>query len=382
MKLSVLLLILACFTLGACASGRRPQPTTPTGEIPDLAKHQEMAALAFLAYLGELVKGTDDEVEQTLAPCMVNELKKQPLTRDKWTLVWGPAVYKFAFAELDDNMMYIVQETEQPSHLVIAVRGTNAKAILDWLIEDLEVNHQEGWPYGNPPKSLQPKISQGTHSGLTVLQQMVPASGVPGEGQTLHQFLAAQTAVYPTLQVDVTGHSLGGALSPTLALWLADTQADWDPAGKAQLAVYPLAGPTAGNTDFATYSDSRIGAVTHRLHNPHDVVPLAWNHHTMGTIAGLYKPHAEASVAERLLIDVARDEIEHKGYSQIRPQAPPLHSALNSEVKGFLGQLGWQHTCGYHCALGLVEATFLPITLNCQNDPPPPCPVCPPRKNP
>jgi hypothetical protein len=57
------------------------------------------------------------------------------------------------------------------------------------------------------------------------------------------------------IEIYVTGHSKGGALSSTLALWLADTQGRdhvrdedlWDPEKKAQIYAYSFAGPTAGN---------------------------------------------------------------------------------------------------------------------------------------
>jgi hypothetical protein len=368
-------LVLACLASLACRS-LPPAPEVPY-PAPDPAKRQEMAALAFLSYIGEWLKGSDDEVERQLAPCLAGELAKQPLTAGKWTLAWGPAVYKFALGELDDNMLYVVAETADPSHLAVVTRGTNAKAILDWLIEDFEVRDQVDWRYGDPPGSLHPKIARGVEDALTVLQRMVPASGVPGAGQTLAQFLAAQSAKYPALRVDVAGHSLGGTLATTLALWLADTRAGWDPAGQAQLAVYSLAGFTAGDADFAAYSDSRIGAATDRIHNPLDVAPLVWSYGTMGTMADLYEPLARADFAERAAIDGARDLVKDKGYTQIRPAAPPLPAALEDSKPSFADQGGWQHTCGYRCALGLVGETFLPVTLDCQTTPPPPCPVCP-----
>jgi hypothetical protein len=368
--------LFGCIAFSAALGCRPPRPaiTPVTAPEPDTAKRQEMAALAFIAYLGESLEGSDDEVERRLFPCLTRELAKQPLTRDKWTLAWGPAVYKFALAELDDNMMYVVRDAANPAHLAIAVRGTNAKAILDWLVEDFEVHEQVAWPYGSPPRRA--KIAKGTSDGLRILQTMVPASG-PAPDQTLGQFLAAEATSRGALQIDVTGHSLGGALSPTLTLWLADTRSSWDPSGASRLAVYPLAGPTAGNADFAAYSDSRIGAATDRLHNPLDVVPLAWNVETMRTIADLYEPLTRADAIERALLDGARDLVERKGYTQIMADAPSLPAALNDAEASFLKQVGWQHTCGYHCALGLVGPAFLPVTMDCQTDPPTSCPVCP-----
>lgn len=362
---------------GGCAC-RKPPVTVPVqgAPLPDASVRREMGALAFISYLGEKVTGSDDEVEVELAPCLERELAKQPLTRERWTLAWGPAVYKFAEADLDDNMMYVVKNAGDPAHLVIATRGTNAKAALDWLIEDFNVADQVAWKVGKAPKRA--RISQGTSDGLDILRTMVPAAG-PVAGKTLSQFLADYGKTQTALQIDVAGHSLGGALAPTLALWLDDTRADWDPEQKARIAVHSLAGPTAGNAAFATYSDSRLGAATDRMHNPLDLVPLAWNCFTMKTMAGLYKPFAEPDLVLRAALDGARDLVKCKGYTQIRPHEPPLPAALNRAVSGFVEQVSWQHTCAYHCALGLVGSTFLPVTLDCRTDPPPSCEPCPPE---
>jgi hypothetical protein len=367
--------LLVCFALSAVHGCGLPPQTAPEPVAPaataaaaggrpaSTAIQQQMAALAFIAYLGEELTGSDDKVEGELYPCLVSQLAAEPVTADKWTLTWGPAVYKFDIAHYDDNMLYVVRDAADPAHLAIVTRGTNAKAILDWLLEDLDVGHQVAWRYGDAPSGA--KISQATENGLRVLQTMVPASG-PVPNQTLAQFLMTYSQANGALQIHVTGHSLGGALAPTLALWLADTRRDWDASGQSTIAVVSLAGPTAGNAAFAAYSDSRIGSSTTRLHNPYDVVPLAWNDATMGTIAGLYAPQIEPENVIRDAIDVARDLVKHKGYAQIRPNAPALPGAL-FDGTSYLDQVVSQHTCGYQCALGLVPPLYTPVSLDCKS---------------
>ncbi len=333
-----------------------------------------MTAVAFLSYVGEALTGSDEEVGRKLAPCLEKDLARQPLL-DGWQLAWGPTVYKFELAELDDNMMYVLRRTDDPAHLAVGVRGTNGKAILDWLYEDFEVLTTQRWAYGDPPANLNPRISRGTHLGLEVLQGLQPASGVPGAGQTLSQFLAAEAQAHDHLQVDIAGHSLGGALAPTLTLWLADTQTTWDPDSKAKLAVWGLAGPTAGNADFATYSDSRI--TTHRLHAPYDVVPRAWHASDLRSISSLYGTLAPPSKLERAAICVAIDATKPHHYAQIQPDEPPIPGTLQPSEAEFLKQVAWQHHCGYICGTG-IQKTFKPVSVNCEDFKPANlCPSCP-----
>jgi len=377
----VLLAVLAA--VPGCSTRQLPAPaspataTSPGSAPPPPEQRRQLAALAFISYLGEQLTGSDDEVERELAPCLTRELAGQPLTRDTWTLAWGPAVYRFSIGHFDDNMMYVVRNAGDPAQLAIVVRGTNAKSILDWLVEDFDVDDQVAWETGNPPPSGA-KISKGTSEGLHILLTMT-AEGGPAPGQTLGAFLTTQAQGHPALKVSVVGHSLGGALATALAQWLKDTQPSWDPARAARIGVYALAGPTAGNAELAGYYDSQLGPATERVHNPYDIVPLAWNVQTLGQIPDLYEPLIRADAALRALLDGLRDLVKDRGYTQVKADAPPLPgAAIDSAKPSFPEQAGWQHTCGYRCPLGLVGTKFLPVTLDCRTRPAPHCPVCPP----
>jgi len=359
--------------------GCRSQPAQQRGPIlappPPVTTEMEMATLSFLSYLGGKLEGSDAEVEARLHGCMREALAAQPLTAKKWDLVWGPAVFKFALAELDDNMMFVVQDVTQPAHYAVVVRGTNAAAALDWLLEVFNVHDQLTWSEvlaatgGGGPRAAPPpdaKIAKGIYDGLAALTGMVPDDG-PGAGSTLKEFLAGVSQRHRgvPLHVEVTGHSLGGALSPVLGLWLADTQPSWDPAGSARLSVWAFAGPTPGNQPFAAYYRSRLGDAAARVWNPLDVIPKAWEVATLEEVADLYEPLTRADAVERALLDAARDRVKDEGYAQPLPRATPLPAALNSAYPTFTKQLGWQHHCGYQCAL-LIN---VPLTSHCPSDP-------------
>lgn len=363
----------------ACSLGCRSQPVQQSGPIlgppPVPTTAMEMATLSFLSYLGGKLEGSDSEVELRLHRCMKEALESQPLTAKKWSLVWGPAVFKFALAELDDNMMFVVQDVTQPARYAVVVRGTNAAAALDWLLEVFNVHDQLTWsevlaatggaaPAATPPSDA--KIAKGIYDGLAALTTMVPDDG-QGAGVTLQAFLAglSQEHAGTPLRVEVAGHSLGGALAPVLGLWLADTQPAWNPSGDARLSVWAFAGPTPGNEAFAAYYQSRVGAVSNRIWNPLDVIPQAWEVSTLEKVPDLYEPLTRADAVERALLDGARDRVKDGGYAQPLPSATPLPAALNSAYPTFTKQLGWQHHCGYQCAL-LIN---VPLTSHCPSDP-------------
>ncbi len=104
---------------------RVPPPVTVPPEMPtgsEFELQQEMLVMSFITYTGESLIGSDDEVEGELVPCVRKALDTQPLTAGNWDLVWGPAVFKFAGTKLDDNMMFVAGNRQDPSRLVVATR--------------------------------------------------------------------------------------------------------------------------------------------------------------------------------------------------------------------------------------------------------------------
>lgn len=356
MQLHKRLLFTCCIAislLAACHPGLPPPVVTGATPTPE---QRELATLAFLAYLGDAVTGSDESVERDLAHCMGEALREQEGV-ERWELAWGPAVYHFSLGKLDDNMMYAVRDKSDPAHVVVVVRGTNPDSVLDWLVEDFDVVDQVPWPGGEAPAGT--KTSKAISEGLQILRSMTPEAG-PAPGEMVTDFLQSEVNKYPQgLRLDVTGHSLGGALSPALALLLSETLT-----GKVQISVLPLAGPTPGNAEFAAYYYNALGSSTQRLWNPFDVVPLAWNHETMGKMEDLYEPFTRAEPTVRGLIDGLRSIAKDGNYTQITTQ-PSLSGAVSTNPKpgeraDWLNEAGWQHHCGYQCAMGISVLSSVP----------------------
>jgi hypothetical protein len=192
---------------------------------------------------------------------------------------------------------------------------------------------------------------------LRLLEGTARLRGQFGSGQDLMSFLkvAVENAKGP-VDVVVTGHSKGGALASTVALWLADTQrtADfvreeerWDPKKQATVRCFSFAGPTAGNAAFAAHSDAMIGERCSRIVNRLDVVPHAWAVDQIRQIPTLYSaPVEHLRVIDDLIAQVSAD-VARLGYRHVGRDVTELPGELDHTRTLFFDQFVYQHMEGY-----------------------------------
>lgn len=293
-------------------------------------------------------------------------------TATPWKIVWGPAVLQYPADGYALNAMYVASPIGQPGRFVAAIAGTNIPSALDWFLEDFLVSVQVPWPTPTALDALdtgRPAISLATASGVSILLTTKPSAGLPGAGLTLPEFLRAAVRGQAAVQVETTGHSLGGALSPVLALWLADQQgtpAGWDPRGVATVSTMPTAGATPGNLDFANYYDGRLGTNTQRFINSLDPIPHFWNLETMSQVNTLYAPAIPESAGIDNLVKLAAAVAANGGYAPIIPAASPIAGTINVSIinpvvsaeSNFFAQMGYQHTTAYYLAFGLASSVI------------------------
>jgi len=94
-----------------------------------------------------------------------------------------------------------------------------------------------------------------------------------------------------SVTISVTGHSLGGAISPALAQALFDNQADWKPSGlKVSIKTFIFAGPTAGDKKWVKYVTKSLNTVS-STYNKHDIVPHAWKLNMIDEMRTLFEPN-------------------------------------------------------------------------------------------
>lgn len=325
--------------------------------------------MAYLAYSDELIpidaldrieagrvaKATIERQMISLPPC------KTASGAVDWDLVWGPASFTLPEGILQDNAMFVVEQVSQPGNLIVAIRGTNGDSILDWIVDDMDVWTKLPWP--QPPGSKlgsQAQISHATHDALDVLlNKLVPTEGQGGCGLSLEAFLTAR--VSPGMRISFTGHSLAGALSPTLALWFKQRQGlagGWDADGKVSISVVAFAGATPGNTAFAELFDAQLGAACMRIHNERDIVPHAWDALGMASVGDVYESAGiSPNLIERALIAGIRRTVH--GYTQIATSFPLCWDVQKGE-SGFLTQALLQHVRSYPTMLQVPELLELP----------------------
>ncbi|HEY0554443.1 MAG TPA: hypothetical protein VGG20_09250, partial [Thermoanaerobaculia bacterium] len=287
---------------------------------------QQVFTMSMLANGDSLQKGNISTLVGDLAKVLQTDLSDagfQALIGNSWEVAWGPCVYQNQADNVEDNAMFVAHNTASNMY-VVAIAATNPISNFDIFQEDKPVKPIKAWPYGQtlPSGTSFPAgvaIAPGTSTGVDILRSMQDQTG-----QSLAVFLQSVQSTAATLVF--TGHSLGGALAPTLACALI-TQDDLDPSQWAHVYVYPTAGPTPGNAGFVKlfatlFPQTTAGAQPWQvwnslLWNSLDLVPHAWNSTTLSEIAKLYGPTVPPGPVIGVVLLAAQKNAQNQGYQQL-----------------------------------------------------------------
>ena len=326
-----------------------------------------MLSLAYLSYTGEGL--TIPNPAGVILQDMNTAIKKISFINN-WKIVWGPVVYTVPGSMYQDNLMYIAQNTNDTTQYAIGIRGTNFLSDVDWLLEDFDVLRLMPWPVGaTTPSPAGAGISESTSMGMAILLGMTDTVTTQ---QSFTSYL--QSITKSKINICVTGHSKGGVLATTMALYLLDNQnsgTKWDSSGASTVSCISFAGPTAGNAAFAAYSDAQF--VSAFQNNPppascwdaslgtncdvvqcsYDVAPLVWaadnicttvnGSSVAGPITYLYGANinfktggitfpAEMTAFTDLVLSSLAGMVSAQGYTQLNNAGGVLPGVFNGPV--------------------------------------------------
>ena len=141
---------------------------------------QQLLTLALVSYQGILLPhlaGTGDapaadritDALDTLVP-LQRQAEDDPSGRSKgrWAMVWGPASHRPSVGLIDDALMFVARDRDNPTRFAVVIRGTNPASMSDWVFGDLWTSHDIAWRYGDDRQGA--RISLSTSLGLSVLQ--------------------------------------------------------------------------------------------------------------------------------------------------------------------------------------------------------------------
>lgn len=204
------------------------------------------------------------------------------------TPAWGPAISAALttvpiFSKtgtVTDNLMYVTMSTFGPTTTYnIGIAGTNRVSPFGWFTEDFKVQNHVNWDNNDASKGA---IAEGSKIGLDILL------GLSHDGQSILDFItsaAASASADSPVEINVAGHSLGGALAPLLALYLKERITNEN----CGVSSWAYAGPTPGNAEFADYMVSTLGNDNyHAFINSRDVVPHAWQLDSLDRLCTIY----------------------------------------------------------------------------------------------
>ncbi|WP_162144307.1 lipase family protein [Methylocaldum szegediense] len=191
----------------------------------------------------------------------------------------------------------------------------------------------------------------------------MPYASVGQSGPNLQDYLASVAS--PDATLIFTGHSLGGALSPTLAAWLyGNTQArkNWK-----NVYVLPTAGATPGNQQVVSFFSEQFPAITDGnqvydiwnkvLRNTLDIVSHAWLRSDLKKLPTIYSTATTQLEAELQQIVDSVLLVIPPFYTDLPPQffTGTAPTDTSSTIKEYLEAAAIEHVDAYLELFGLPD---------------------------
>ena len=271
-------------------------------------------------------------------------LQLSPATRDKFKLVWGPAVLRIDDDGdvRDDYMLYMVQNVEDEADLRLAVRYTLSSKNSQ---EDFLFAPTVAWQRYGADVAEDVKINLGMGMVMDDIRD-IKSNNAPGKDKTIIDFVREHQNSHglDSVTLTVCGHSFGGIVAPVLGLYIKEQLK----ADDIQVKIHAGGATTVGNESFANYINEVFGADYTRLVNENDITGLLWDPKEMQRFITIYLPDypldelfAQIFESLRLLI-----QITNLGGTQAG-NVVSFKQPLNSAMQSFTEQAQYQHSTGF-----------------------------------
>lgn len=256
----------------------------------------------------------------------IGDISKVVYSQTDWTVVWGPAELVDEFSHVSYSLAYIASRTRPglPPEYVVVIRGTEAKSLTDWITEDLDIGTTVPFSTFVPGVPSDAVISTATSDGMNDLLSLT-------DGTTGDSMVTFLTGLEGSFFLYVTGHSLGGTLTPPMFLYLNDQVFGRNKPGL--MAPWSFAGLTPGNAAFNTFFNSvGIPNFPFRILNSLDIAPLLW--WNQPGLATIYQGTYSMAIWETGLFDGLFDLASGIGYAQPPTGGAPMTGALAQPPAG------------------------------------------------
>ncbi len=246
---------------------------------------EKMSLLSLLAYDRCNYRDLSELQDKMKAMLQGYDKTKESLAISE--VCWGPVAKKPDGIDQDDvvscALMYIVKHKATEPEYTLAIRGTNPGSVYSWVNLDFAVEDLKSWSdvlkdFGPEPmetgKNLENvKISKATYDALKIHVELKHENKL-----TVLDWI--KQTINPSdpkkIKLNITGHSLGGVLSTTLALWLHEKLGKDKLLQYVDFHIHSFAGPTAGNQEFAKYTNDILKDKYICYINELDTVTHAW----------------------------------------------------------------------------------------------------------
>jgi len=250
-------------------------------------------------------------------------------------VVWGPVELIDDFG-VSYSSMYVANDLT--GNYTVVIRGTNYESLKSWIGEDFQVHKAVKFSRFVKPAPSDAKISKGTCNGM---DDLIKLKDKNNSGHVVSFLLQAKSMIKGFY---VTGHSLGGTLTPPFYAYLCYKIFGGQPPLNINSSPFSFAGLTAGNKGFNDLLQTYIqtGDTNWRYVNPLDVAPNLWD--GGDAIKTMYTPYGLPYAApESDLIDYLIYRAKPNNYVQPDSSKLTLDTVFNTAKNSWISQAEYQH---------------------------------------